>query len=908
MTSGAARYNKRLFKRSQSGQSLVILAIGFLALIGFVGIVTDVSLLFVRYSTLRRAVDAAAVAAAGQMRRVDDPNPSDTLAQDQAISYSNMNLAARQFIEFYGLNPSTVLVETCHVQNTPTTNRDPRLCTSDERKLVRVTAQIESPTAFFGIFGFDTIRLEASSISETAVLDLVFIMDVSESMLNETSYAEWADVGYGYRYLPPVLPRPGYGYSGTSSTERTNQANDWAAIIGSTNDQILADLNLGASSTLFDTILPPSERRIIRSGSGTEPRAECRVRFWPGSVLNSRLDNADVINQYISDIGGLKAFTDWMRLTDNDVADTRLPTNMTLDEVMNAVIRWSGFVPMYDYYGCCNDPNGDWDMTDLLCEPFRRARNASIDFMSRLDFIRGDRVAIVTFDRRAYLVDPDPRDNDTRDAMIYSQDIAEQVMRERVGVRTEPSFYADSDSNGRWDAFMENGVSRGWVHYNTNTRVGAVVDHPVRNACPMDGAILAYPYGLYTNANGTSYRYGSDPNFPVILDEIDTLPSWYNIGTMGATPPDSWLRLGVAPNPGVGVIEFYDRLRRSYEYRGSCAGTNIGEGLGRASEVLGRLGRREGAVWIMVLLSDGAAGASAPVFRNGTLAQPPVPYNPSGINGGTAPVGRGFANGYGAYGLCPYGFDPTDASAPPRTRSSNAYNTNQAPYPAELLQDLRFPYCTDVQPYTRHFCGDRVAAPSPDQIGPNVIDLADEASCDRYYDPDDFARDWADYISVRGINLFQRSVTNVDTTINDTDTLLPTIFTIGFGLEFNASTGCSLSVFGNALYDCNAESYLGEELLRYIADAGDNFRIDNDYWQQLMAYRIPNRVADLALGQTADWGPRGPCENPTGAQGTWSPLGAGTNCGNYWAASTAGGELEEVFAEIAARMFTRLSG
>ena len=37
------RVFKRLGKKGQTGQSLVILAIGFLALLGFVGIVTDVS-------------------------------------------------------------------------------------------------------------------------------------------------------------------------------------------------------------------------------------------------------------------------------------------------------------------------------------------------------------------------------------------------------------------------------------------------------------------------------------------------------------------------------------------------------------------------------------------------------------------------------------------------------------------------------------------------------------------------------------------------------------------------------------------------------------------------------------------------------------------------------------------------
>src|SRR3954464_14953840 len=109
---------KRLGRKGQTGQSLVILAIGFLALLGFVGIVTDVSVLFIRYSTMRRAVDAAAIAAAGQMRRVQDTKLGQPIpiADGQATSIANLNLAARQFIEVYGLNPKSVLVETCRSQ------------------------------------------------------------------------------------------------------------------------------------------------------------------------------------------------------------------------------------------------------------------------------------------------------------------------------------------------------------------------------------------------------------------------------------------------------------------------------------------------------------------------------------------------------------------------------------------------------------------------------------------------------------------------------------------------------------------------------------------------------------------------------------------------------------------------
>src|SRR4029078_4999289 len=95
---------QRVVPQGQVGQTIVIMAFGFIVLLAFVGIVTDVSLMFVRYTTLRRAVDAAAVAAAGQMRRtvptaaeVTASGGNATLADQLAFarSVSNVNLAAR---------------------------------------------------------------------------------------------------------------------------------------------------------------------------------------------------------------------------------------------------------------------------------------------------------------------------------------------------------------------------------------------------------------------------------------------------------------------------------------------------------------------------------------------------------------------------------------------------------------------------------------------------------------------------------------------------------------------------------------------------------------------------------------------------------------------------------------------
>jgi hypothetical protein len=69
MKSIVDRYKGRFFRKGEIGQSIVILALGFIGLLAVVGITTDVSVLFVRFSQLRRAVVSAAIAAAGQMRQ-----------------------------------------------------------------------------------------------------------------------------------------------------------------------------------------------------------------------------------------------------------------------------------------------------------------------------------------------------------------------------------------------------------------------------------------------------------------------------------------------------------------------------------------------------------------------------------------------------------------------------------------------------------------------------------------------------------------------------------------------------------------------------------------------------------------------------------------------------------------------
>src|SRR5579859_5592317 len=175
---------RALNRRSRSGQSILIIAMGFIGLVAFVGLATDTAILFVRYSTLRRAVDAAAIAAAGTAR--------------QTTNFGSLGAVAEQYIKIHGLDPLSVRVENCATEvddwlskhgmlSTPDNQKiafttlvstpGEQLCTTSPQKLVRVDAQIDSQTTFLSLIGFSTIRLSASSVSQTGSLDVALLID-----------------------------------------------------------------------------------------------------------------------------------------------------------------------------------------------------------------------------------------------------------------------------------------------------------------------------------------------------------------------------------------------------------------------------------------------------------------------------------------------------------------------------------------------------------------------------------------------------------------------------------------------------------------------------------------------------------------------------------------------------------
>ncbi|MCU0475608.1 MAG: Tad domain-containing protein, partial [Anaerolineae bacterium] len=426
----------RHMRRSQSGQALIIMTLGFVGLLGFLGLVTDVSLLLVRQNQLIRAVDSAAINAANQMR-------SDR-------SFGQVGLAARMMIEMHGFESEEILVQTCESLGGAGNTTD-ALCNEANRyrKLVRVGARVDSPTVFLRVLGIPDIEISAVSTSETAVLDVVMVMDVSESMLLDTTYADWASIGYGRVYVPPVLEDQDGNESANigifeketlrasfetrvSNGMFPNAHNDTAGLLDDrlqfwgadvlggvynynmvypdqVNDRLYYPDDGGTSSTpeTDQSNLQYRVRSFNYPGTTNQaaPREACRVRFWPYSVRR-------LVEPHIRSISGYSALWEGRSLA-------------------NTEAKWGGFIPTYDFYGCCNDPTaggrfnyqdggplsgswvnsannaGDNDFSDLICQPFKAARDATRAFLQTLDFERGDRVALVTFDRGAFLVDPD---------------------------------------------------------------------------------------------------------------------------------------------------------------------------------------------------------------------------------------------------------------------------------------------------------------------------------------------------------------------------------------------------------------------------------------------------------------------------------------------------------------------
>ncbi len=173
---------------------MVLIALAFIGLAAFIGLVVDAGILFIQIGHLRRAVDSSSIAAANQFRE------GRTLTEIEA--------AADEFIDLNSLNPADADIFICDIGNpTPgntNTYHDIELCPDDLdldgvhndtafRKYVRVVATMPVDFSFLPIIGFGSIDIQANAISEAASVDVVLVMDTSESMAYDAECGDGED-------------------------------------------------------------------------------------------------------------------------------------------------------------------------------------------------------------------------------------------------------------------------------------------------------------------------------------------------------------------------------------------------------------------------------------------------------------------------------------------------------------------------------------------------------------------------------------------------------------------------------------------------------------------------------------------------------------------------------------------
>jgi hypothetical protein len=143
----------------ERGQTIVLLALMIIVLIAFVGLGTDVTLIYTAKAHLQRAVDAAALAAANKL-------PDQVEADGAAYEFTRLH--------GYTFSPSgDPLQITFPIEDPP-------------RKLAVVTGTVDVDLAFLRVIGWRQTPVTASAAGESAPLDVYLVLDLSESMVYDT--------------------------------------------------------------------------------------------------------------------------------------------------------------------------------------------------------------------------------------------------------------------------------------------------------------------------------------------------------------------------------------------------------------------------------------------------------------------------------------------------------------------------------------------------------------------------------------------------------------------------------------------------------------------------------------------------------------------------------------------------
>ncbi len=176
---------KKTSLKKEKGQVLVVWAVSAFVVLIFIGLAIDGTSLFLNYTRLKRAVDSAAVAAANDFKR--------------GSSLERMKQASLEILAMQQVDTGVdIRVYMCDADGDGATDtalqtqvpefyaQCPKLGQT-QRKLIYVRAFEHSPTFFISLVGITWVPISTTAIAEAAPVDLVIVLDTSESMGRDTA-------------------------------------------------------------------------------------------------------------------------------------------------------------------------------------------------------------------------------------------------------------------------------------------------------------------------------------------------------------------------------------------------------------------------------------------------------------------------------------------------------------------------------------------------------------------------------------------------------------------------------------------------------------------------------------------------------------------------------------------------
>ncbi len=190
----------------QQGQAVVIMAGASFVLILIVGLMIDFGVLIINQAYLRRAVDAAAIAAATQIREGQNFEKVGRFAVDYIRFNLDKDLTSVERVQVDQCQPGSATTTnrfifehsaTASIDGPATTSSDAvsnKLCTGNDqipRKQLRVEGTLTVRFFFMQIIGFQSTTLTTDAVSEAASIDLVVVFNTNEL------FAQTTDLGCG---------------------------------------------------------------------------------------------------------------------------------------------------------------------------------------------------------------------------------------------------------------------------------------------------------------------------------------------------------------------------------------------------------------------------------------------------------------------------------------------------------------------------------------------------------------------------------------------------------------------------------------------------------------------------------------------------------------------------------------